>query len=107
MGLGVTRKGQDKKRIRERERENRKDRRQTLVCHATWYGLRWYGHMKRREAGGKSMMEMAVPGRRKTGRPRRRWMDLTREDMERVGAKERDEVDREKWKIFSRCGDPE
>ena len=52
-------------------------------------------------------MEMAVPGRRKTGRPRRRWMDLAREDMERVGAKERDEVDREKWKIFSRCGDSE
>ena len=48
-----------------------------------------------------------VPGRRKRGRPRRRWMDLAREDMERVGAKEGDEVDREKWKILSRCGDPE
>ena len=53
------------------------------------------------------MMEMAVPGGRKRGRPRRRWMDLAREDMERVGAKEGDEVDREKWKILSRCGDPE
>ena len=71
--------------------------------------LRWYGHVKRREEGyvGKTMMEMAVPGRRKRGRPRRRWMDLAREDMERVGAKEGDEVDREKWKILSRCGDPE
>ena len=38
------------------------------------------------------MMEMAVPGKREKGRPRRRWMDLTREDMERVGAKEGDEV---------------
>ena len=71
--------------------------------------LRWYGHVKRREEGyvGKTMMEMAVPGRRKRGRPRRRWMDLAREDMERVGAKEGDEVDREKWKTLSRCGDPE
>ena len=42
------------------------------------------------------MMEMAVPGRRKRGRSRRRWMDLAREDMERAGAKEGDEVDREK-----------
>ena len=50
---------------------------------------------------------MAVPGRRKRGRPRRRRMDLAREDMERVGAKEGDEVDREKWKILSRYGDPE
>ena len=48
--------------------------------------LRWYGHMKRREESyvGKTMMEMAVPDRRKRGRPRRRWMDLAREDMERV-----------------------
>ena len=70
--------------------------------------LRWYGHVKRREEGyvGKMMIEMAVPDRRKRGRPRRWWMDLAREDLERVGAKERDEVDWDKWKIFSRCGDP-
>ena len=49
--------------------------------------LRWYGHVKRREEDyvGKRIMEMAVPGRRKTGRSRRRWMDLLREDMEKVG----------------------
>ena len=71
--------------------------------------LRWYGHVKRREKDyvGKRMMEMAVPGRRKRGRPRRRWMDLVREDMERVGAREGDEVDRVKWRLLSRCGDPE
>ena len=70
--------------------------------------LRWYGHVKRREDYvGKRMMEMAVRGRRKRGRPRRRWMDLVREDMERVGAGEADEVDRVKWRLLSRCGDPE
>ena len=53
------------------------------------------------------MMEMAVLGRRKKRRPRRRWMDLTREDVERVGAREGDEVDRVKWRILSRSGDPE
>ena len=54
--------------------------------------------MKRREEGyvGKRMMEMAVPGRRKKGRLRRRWMDLAREEVERVGAKEGDEVYRVK-----------
>ena len=53
-------------------------------------GLCWCGHVKRREEGyvGKRMMEMTVPGRRKRGRPRRRWMDLAREDLERVVAKE-------------------
>ena len=42
------------------------------------------------------MTEMAVPGRRKRGRPRRRWMALAREDSERVEAKERDQVHRVK-----------
>ena len=70
--------------------------------------LRWYEHVKRREEGyvGKRMMEMEVPGRRKRGRPRRRWMDLARKGMESVGARRGDEVDRVKWKILSRCGDP-
>ena len=65
--------------------------------------LRWYGHVKRREEGhvGKRMMVMAVPGRRKRGRPRRRWMDSAREDMERVGVKEGDEADWVKWRILS------
>ena len=31
-------------------------------------------------------------------------MDLAREDMERVETKGGDEVDRVKWRIFSRCG---
>ena len=71
--------------------------------------LRWYGHAKRREEGyvGKTIMELAVPGRRKRGRPRKKWMDLAREDMESVGAKEGDKIVREKWKILSRCGVPE
>ena len=49
---------------------------------------------------------MAVPGRRKRGRPRRRWIDLVREDMERVRAREGDKVDRVKWRILSRCVTP-
>ena len=60
--------------------------------------LHWYGYMKRREEGyvGKRMMELAVPGGRTRGRPRKRWMDLAREDMEKVGAKEGDKVNRDK-----------
>ena len=70
--------------------------------------LCWYGPVKRREGYvRKRMMEMAVPGRRKRGRPRRKWMDLAREDMERVVAKEGDKVDWVKWKILSCCGSPE
>ena len=52
------------------------------------------------------MMELAVPGRRKRERPRIMWMDLAREDMKRVGAREGDKVDRVKWRILLRCDDP-
>ena len=95
MGTGSDKKGQDKKRIRERDRKNCKAGRQTSECKAT---LVWTRKKERRILRGKKEMEMAVPGRRKRGRPRRRWMDLVREDMERVGAREGDEVDRLKWR---------
>ena len=37
--------------------------------------LRWYGHMLRREDDhvGRSTIEMEVQGRRRRGRPRKRW----------------------------------
>ena len=71
--------------------------------------LRWYGHIKRREEDyvEKRMIEMAVPGIRKRRNPRRRWMDFVREDMEGVGPREGDKVDPVKWRLLSRCGDPE
>ena len=42
--------------------------------------LRWYGHVKRREAEyvGRRTLKMEVPGRRKRGRPRKRWLDVVR-----------------------------
>ena len=103
MGTGSDEKEQHNKRIRERDCKNCK------VGDKLWNArLRWYGHIKRREGYvGKTMMEMAVPSRSKRGRPRRRWLDLAKEDMERFGAKEGYEVDWEKWKILSCCGDPE
>ena len=46
--------------------------------------LRWYGHVKSREEGyvGEIIIDMARPGKRRRGRPKRRWIDLVREDME-------------------------
>ena len=71
--------------------------------------LRWYGHVKKRKKDYAKKKDdgVAVPGRRKRGGPRRRLMDLVREDMERVGARKGDEADRLKWRILSCCGDPE
>ena len=48
--------------------------------------LRWYGHVMRRDQGyvGKKMMEMELPGKRKRGRPKRKFLDVVKEDIDRV-----------------------
>ena len=94
MGTGSDKKGQDKKRIRERNRENCKAGRQTLECKAT---LVWRRKKERRRLRGKKKMEMAVPGRGKRERQREK-----RKAKEKV-----DEFDeRRHGKGWSRCGTP-
>ena len=49
--------------------------------------LTWYEHVMRREEPyvGKRATEMKVQGRRKRGRPKRRWLDKVRDDMKEKG----------------------
>ena len=58
--------------------------------------LRWYGHVMRRdqEYAGRKMMEMELPGKRRRGRLKRRFLDVVKEDMGEVGTKETDVEDR-------------
>ena len=53
--------------------------------------MRWYGHVMRRdqEYVARRVMEMELPGKRKRGRPKRRFLDVVKEAMVDVGAKER------------------
>ena len=70
--------------------------------------LRWYGHLRRKDDGyiGKRMLRMELPGKRKRGRPKRRFMDVVKEDMAEVEVTEEDTVDRNNWRRKLRCGDP-
>ena len=70
--------------------------------------LRWYVHVLRRdqEYVGRKMMEMELPVKRKRGRPKRRFLDVVKEDMKEVGAKEIDIEDRKMWRMMIRCGHP-
>ena len=70
--------------------------------------LRWYGHLRRKDDGyiGRRMLRMELPGKRKRGRPKRRFMDVVKEDMAEVEVTEEDTVDRNKWRRKIRCGDP-
>ena len=44
--------------------------------------MRWYGHVMRRDQYvEKRVMEMELPGKRKQGRKKRRFLDVVKEDM--------------------------
>ena len=49
--------------------------------------LKWYGHVMRREEHyiGRRAMVMKVQGRRKRGRPKRRWLDKVKDDIKDKG----------------------
>ena len=64
----------------------------------------WTCHEERQEYVGRKMMEMKLPGKRKRGRPKRRFLDLVKEDTGEVGAREKDIKNRTLWKNMIRCG---
>ena len=70
--------------------------------------LRWYGHVMRRDQEyiGRRVIEMELPGKRKRGRPKRRFLDVVKEDMEKVGVWEMDIENRTLWRKIIRCGYP-
>ena len=66
--------------------------------------LKWYGHVLRREDEyvGKRVMAMEVPGNRRRGRPKRRWLDSIRNDLSERELSKEDAQDRAKWKRLIR-----
>ena len=68
--------------------------------------LRWFGHVRRKDDGyiGRRMLRMELPGKRKRGRPKRRFMDAVREDMAEIEVMEEDAEVRNTWKLEIRSG---
>lgn len=64
--------------------------------------IRWLGHVERmrEERWARKVMEWKPPGRRARGRPRKRWLDDVREDLEvmRVRNWRRKADDRDEWR---------
>ena len=71
--------------------------------------LRWCGHVIRRdqEYVERRVIEMELLGKRKRGRPKRRFLDVVKEDMWEVGAREKEIENRTLWRNIIRCGYPD
>ena len=67
-----------------------------------------YGHLRRKDDGyiWRMMLRIELPGKRKRGSPKRRFMDMVKEDMAAVEVTEEDTVDRNNWRRKICCGDP-
>ena len=66
--------------------------------------LKWYGHVSRREDEyvGKRVMGMEVPGKRRRGRPKRRWLDNIRNDLSERELSGEEAQDLVKWRLLIR-----
>ena len=64
--------------------------------------LRWYGHVQRRppEAVCKSADRIVFAGKRPKGRPRLRWIDNLKKDMNAAGLSAADSICRDRWKAL-------
>ena len=68
--------------------------------------LRWFGHVQRSDSEyiWRSMTWLELPGRRPRGGPKRRFIDIEKEDMNLVGVREADAEDIVKWRWMIPCG---
>ena len=69
--------------------------------------LRWYGHVQRMDDQSlvRWAMEMKVDGRRRRGRPKKRWKDNIKEDGRQVDLSVAN--DRKAWRAMTRRPDPD
>ena len=65
--------------------------------------LRWAGHVARIEEGriAFKILTRKPTGKRPLGRPRRRWEDNIRMDLEEIGINAGDWVDRDYWRALA------
>ena len=77
---------------------------ETIDRLATASGIKWYGHVLRRDNDIVLMvaLDLEVNGRRKRGRPKA-WKKQVEEETKKIGLKKEDALRRDKWRDGERA----
>ena len=71
----------------------------TVDCLATVNGVRWHGHVLRRDDDNvlRIALHLKVSGKRKQGQPKNTWKKQVEEKTEKIGLK-KDALNQAKWR---------
>ena len=74
---------------------------ETVAQMAKANGVRWYGHVLRRDDGHvlRKALEFEVRGNRKRGRPKKTWKMQVERESESVGLEKKDAMNRARWRV--------
>ena len=64
-------------------------------------GVRWYGHLLRRDDGHvlRKALEFEVRVKRKRGRPNKTWKTQVEKESKSVGLEKKDAMNRARWRV--------
>ena len=74
---------------------------ETAVQMAKGNGVRWYGHVLRRDDGHvlRKALEFEVRGKRKPGRPKKTWKTQVEKESKSFSLEKKDAINRVRWRV--------
>ena len=92
--------GQKVKRKMTEEQMDMLGLKETINRLATANGVRWYGHVLRRDDDSilKVVLVLEVSGKRKRGQSKKTWKKQVKEETEKIDLKKEDALNRYKWR---------
>ena len=74
--------------------------RETIDRLATTNGVRWYGHVLRRDDNSvlRVALDLEVSGKGKRERPKKTWKKQVEEETKKIGLKKQDTLNQAEWR---------
>ena len=74
---------------------------ETVVQMAKANGVRWYGHVLRRDDGHvlRKVLKFEMKRKRKRGRPKKKWKMQMEKETKSLGLEKKDAMNRARWRM--------